>query len=72
MRKTLRVAGNIGLIVGQCVLLFASRDIGLAILIMSSVISLPYFVTHKYWDIVVLIVFSMSVNAAGLFFGMGR
>jgi len=72
MRKALRVAGNIGLIVGQCVLLFASRDIGLAILIMSSVISLPYFVTHKYWDIVVLIVFSMSVNAAGLFFGMGR
>ena len=72
MRKVLRVAGNIGLIIGQCVLLFVSRDIGLAILILSSIISLPYFVTHKYWDIVVLIVFSMSVNAAGLFFGMGR
>jgi hypothetical protein len=72
MRKALRVAGNIGLIVGQCVLLFASRDIGLGILILSSIVSLPYFVTHKYWDIVVLIAFSMTVNSLGLFFGMGR
>lgn len=72
MRKVGRITGNVGLIVGQCILLFVSREIGLGILLLSSLISLPYFVTHKYWDIVLLIAFSMTVNSLGLFFGMGK
>lgn len=69
MYKIGRIVGNIGLIIGQCILLFVSKEIGLTILIASSLISLPYFVVNKYWDIVLLIMFSMSVNIAGLCFG---
>ena len=68
MRTALRVVSNVGLIIGQCVLLFASRDIGLAIIICSSLLSVPFFLKEKMWDVLVLITFMQLINFTGLFF----
>jgi hypothetical protein len=68
MRAKLRVASNVGLIVGQCVLLFAARDVGLAIIICSSLLSVPFFLKEKMWDVLVLITFMQLINFTGLFF----
>ena len=68
MRAKLRVASNVGLIVGQCVLLFASRDIGLVIIICSSLLSVPFFFKEKLWDVLFLIAFMQLINLTGLFF----
>lgn len=67
MRARLRIASNIGLILGQCILLFASRDVGLLVIIASSLMSFPYFLHEKYWDVVALMVFLNAVNIVGLF-----
>ena len=66
MREKLRITSNIGLIVGQCILLFVDRDWGLRFIIASSLLSFPYFVHHKYWDVVTLMVFLNIVNIVGL------
>ena len=68
MRTALRVVSNVGLIVGQCVLLFAARDVGLAIIICSSLLSVPFFLKEKMWDVLVLITFMQLINFTGLFF----
>ena len=68
VRAALRIASNIGLIVGQCVLLFVSRDLGLAVIICSSLLSVPFFLKEKMWDVLILIAFMQIINFAGLFF----
>lgn len=72
MTEKLRIYGNLGLIGGQFVLLFHSRPAGLWILLFCSCINLPYFIKHKYYDIVLLIVVGMGINIAGLFWGAGK
>jgi hypothetical protein len=67
MRARLRVASNIGLILGQCILLFASREVGLIVIISSSALSFPYFLHEKMWDVVALMIFLNVVNIVGLF-----
>ena len=67
MREKLRITSNIGLIVGQCILLFVDRDWGLRAIIASSLLSFPYFWHHKMWDVVALMVFLNVVNVVGLF-----
>ena len=67
MRARLRIASNIGLIIGQCLLLFFNRDVGLAVIIASSLLSFPYFFHEKMWDVVALMVFLNVVNVVGLF-----
>ncbi len=68
VRATLRIVSNIGLIVGQCILLFASRDIGLVVIICSSLLSVPFFLKEKMWDVLILIAFMQVINFTGLFF----
>jgi hypothetical protein len=67
MRARLRIASNIGLIIGQCILLFADREWGLRFIIASSLLSFPYFFHEKMWDVVALMVFLNVVNVVGLF-----
>ena len=66
-RRNLRIASNVGLIFGQVVLLFVSRQVGLALIILSSLLSIPFFLKEKMWDVTVLICFMMAVNIVGLF-----
>jgi hypothetical protein len=67
MRAKLRIVSNAGLIIGQCVLLFASRDIGLIVLICSSLLSVPFFYNERMWDVLILMAFMFVVNLTGLF-----
>ena len=67
VRAKLRIASNIGLIVGQCILLFADREWGLRFIIASSLLSFPYFWHAKMWDVLALMVFLNVVNVVGLF-----
>jgi hypothetical protein len=66
MKEKLRIISNIGLIVGQCVLLFSSRDVGLAIIICSSLLSVPFFLKERMWDVLLLITFMQFINFIGL------
>jgi len=68
MGTKLRIASNIGLILGQIVLLFVSRDIGLAVIICSSLMSVPFFLKEKMWDVIGLVAFMQIINVVGLFF----
>lgn len=67
MKTRLRIVSNIGLILGQCLLLFISRDIGLIVIICSSLLSVPFFSQSKMWDVLVLIAFMQVINLVGLF-----
>jgi len=67
MRTKLRIMSNIGLILGQCTLLFASRGAGLGIIIFSSLLSVPFFLKEKMWDVLILIGFMQAINIVGLF-----
>jgi hypothetical protein len=67
VRAYLRVVSNIGLIVGQIILLFASRDAGLAVIICSSLLSVPFFLKEGLWDVLILIAFMQVINFVGLF-----
>ena len=67
MSSKLRVASNIGLIAGQMVLLFVSREVGLSIIILSSFLSIPFFVQTKMWDVIILVSFMTVINTMGLF-----
>lgn len=67
MTEKFRIAGNFGIIVGQLALLFYSRQVGLCILLACSFMSLPYFIKHRYYDIVLLISFGIIINTVGLF-----
>lgn len=66
LRAKLRIASNIGLILGQIVLLFISREIGLAVIICSSLLSVPFFLKERMWDVLLLIAFMQVINFAGL------
>jgi hypothetical protein len=68
VRVALRIASNVGLILGQIILLFVSRDIGLAVIICSSLLSVPFFLKEKMWDVLALIFVMQVINFFGLFF----
>ena len=68
MRAKLRIASNVGLIIGQCILLFVSRDLGLIIIVCSSLLSVPFFLKEKMWDVIGLIAFMQVINLTGLVF----
>jgi len=67
VREKLRIISNVGLIVGQCLLLFVSRDVGLIVIISSSVLSVPFFLRIRMWDVLMLMGFMFVVNVVGLF-----
>jgi hypothetical protein len=66
MSAKLRVVSNVGLILGQCVLLFVSRDAGLAIIIPSSLLSVPFFYKSRMFDVLALVAFMQVINIVGL------
>ena len=66
MRVALRIASNVGLILGQIILLFISRDVGLAVIICSSLLSVPFFLKERMVDVLVLIAFMQTINVIGL------
>jgi hypothetical protein len=68
MSAKLRIIGSAGLIIGQCLLLFTSRELGLVVLLTSSGLSVPFYYRKKMWDVLTLISFSSLINLLGLVF----
>jgi hypothetical protein len=68
VKAKLRIASNFGLIIGQITLLFVSREVGLAVIICSSLLSVPFFLKERMWDVLMLIGFMQLINFTGLFF----
>jgi len=66
MLKSLRIFGNIGVIFGQYLLLFVSKEAGLCVILFCSIINLPYFVKHRDYDVILLILISSVINLVGL------
>jgi hypothetical protein len=64
--KKLRILGNVLLMIGQFILLFRDREAGLSVILLGSVLSSPYFVKHRQWDVVMVIALSMCLNGLGL------
>ena len=62
-----RILGNFALIIGQFILLFKSRQIGLLTLLLGSTLSLPYFLKQKQWDVVAVIITGIALDLSGLF-----
>jgi hypothetical protein len=68
MSAKLRIAGSAGLIIGQCLLLFTSRELGLVVILTSSGLSVPFYYRKEMWDVLTLISFSSLINLLGLIF----
>jgi hypothetical protein len=68
VKAKLRMLGSVGLIVGQCLLLFVSREVGLVVILASSTLSVPFYYREKMWDVLTLISFNSLVNLLGLVF----
>lgn len=62
----LRILGNIALVIGQFVLLFLDRKVGLLTLIMGSTLSLPYFLKQRQWDVIAVIAVGITLDFFGL------
>ena len=62
-----RILGNFALIIGQFILLFKSRQIGLLTLLLGSTLSLPYFLKQKQWDVVAVIITGIALDLSDLF-----
>ena len=61
------IAQNIGLMLGQCVLLFVSREVGLIILTISGLLGIPLSFHLRLWDSLFITAFFFVINLAGLF-----
>ena len=68
MNAKLRIVSSAGLIIGQCLLLFVSREVGLVVLLASSALSVPFYTRERMWDVLTIISFSSLVNLFGLIF----
>ena len=61
------LAQNIGLLTGQIVLLFVSREIGLVIFIISGLLGIPLNLHLRLWDSLAVGAFFFVINLTGLF-----
>ncbi len=58
---------NIGLMTGQCLLLFVSREVGLIVLTLSGLLGIPLNLRLKLWDSLFITAFFFVINLTGLF-----
>jgi hypothetical protein len=58
---------NIGLMTGQCLLLFVSREVGLIVLTLSGLLGIPLNLRLKLWDSLFITAFFFVINLLGLF-----
>ena len=68
--KTIRACillQNIGLMTGQSLLLFVSREVGLIVLTLSGLLGIPLNLRLKLWDSLFITAFFFVINLLGLF-----
>jgi len=63
----MRIVGSIGVIIAYLVILHSNVLVGVTINLIADLISVPYFVRTKSWDVVVMLSFLLCISASKLF-----
>ena len=59
----MRIVGSIGVIIAYFVILHSNVLVGVTINLIADLISVPYFVRTKSWDVVVMLSFLLCISA---------
>lgn len=62
----LRIVGSIGVIVAYFVILHINVLAGVFINLVADLISIPYFIRTKSWDVVVMLSFLLAISISKL------
>ena len=62
----MRIGGSIGVIVAYFTILHLNVLVGVIINFIADLISIPYFVRTKAWDVVIMLSFLLSISISKL------
>ena len=62
----MRIVGSIGVIVAYFTILHLNVLVGVVINFIADLISIPYFVRTKAWDVVIMLSFLLSISISKL------
>ena len=62
----LRIVGSIGVIVAYFIILHVNVLAGVVINFVADLISIPYFVRTKSWDVVIMLSFLLAISMSKL------
>ena len=62
----MRIVGSIGVIVAYFTILHLNVLVGVIINFIADLISIPYFVRTKAWDVVIMLSFLLSISISKL------
>ena len=65
----MRIVGSISVILGYFVVLHISPIVGVCINLFGDMVSVPYFIRTKSWDVVVMIFFLTCISSSKLVAG---
>ena len=63
---SMRIVGSIGVIVAYFTILHLNVLVGVIINFIADLISIPYFVKTKAWDVVIMLSFLLSISISKL------
>jgi len=64
--ERLRIAGSVGVIVAYFVILHVNTIVGVVINLAADIISVPYFIRTRSWDIVIMVAFLATISFSKL------
>lgn len=68
--EKMRVLGSMGVVLGYITLTHVDMYLGVMIHFLSDVISVPYFIRTKSWDVVIMIAFLTTASVSKLTMGL--
>ena len=64
---TARIIGSVLSIISNFIVLHVSSTLGAMMMLVADVISVPYFVRTKSWDVVLMLSFLLFISSSKLF-----
>ena len=61
-----RVVGSIGVITAYFIILHVNVIVGVCLNCVADMISIPYFIRTKSWDVVIMVVFLLVISVSKL------
>jgi len=68
--EKMRIIGSVGVVLGYITLTHYDMLMGVTIHFLSDVISVPYFIRTRSWDVVIMIMFLTSASVSKLSLGV--
>ena len=62
----LRIIGSIGVIIAYFIVLHVNVVLGVALHFVADLISIPYFIKTKSWDVVIMLSFLLTISLSKL------